>query len=845
MGYFRKNWKQILRRMRFNIIALLVFLTIAVLGLHLLQARLLQNAQALGVTLARSCSIEEENNVTVYETLMRLGTQYIDRLLERDPEFQDIQEALERFYDNISETVGDSVIDPYAVVDGIIIAANPWEGDETFDVSQAEWYRKAIEADGEIIFTDAYTDTIYGKPVITIAQKFTNFNGVLAFDIFPENFRLTTHSMGMPEDSSYYLCDQKGALLYYQTSLGKGYDEIQKYIETILPGIRSGELNDYDTYIRDFEGNRRGVYYWQMENGWVSIITIPYRTILAGLRQLTWIFSLGFAFFLAVLAFMVWKDYRLNKRINRDGEILRALGNSYYSIYRLDYQIKTFEIVKGPADVYEKIPAQGPYSVLLEKMQEFIENDAYEEFLKSFSIDSIQNLVSRKIKDFGGDFLRLFGEEYKWVNVRLLFDDSLAEGEVILCFRVVDAEKRQQLQQQRLLETALETAKRSEKAKNAFFNNMSHDMRTPLNAIIGMSELVQKNLDDPQKAAEYMEKINFSSKQLLNLINDILEMSRLEQGKISLDYQQFDLKKCVNDCAAPFYAQAEKEQKTFTVSFDIEDHTVLGDFFRIGQILNNLLSNAFKYSKAGAQIFLRVKQLNQQEHTKYQIVVEDTGIGMSREFVERIFEPYARETRFGARNVSGTGLGMPIVKSLVSQMSGQIVVDSELGKGSAFTITIPLETVRETEKPAQEEETPEASAFSLEGRKILLAEDNDFNMEIATEILSMHGVQVTQAWNGAEAVLLFRESLPFSFDAILMDMQMSEMDGCEAAQNIRAMNRPDAQTVPIIAVTANAFAEDIAMTTEAGMNAHISKPIDFEVLCRTLEEWIGKGNGNG
>ncbi len=842
MGYFRKNWKQILRRIRFNIIALLIFFVIAVLGLHLLQNRLLQNAQALGVTLARSCSIEEGNNVTVYETLMRIGTQYIDKQLESDPDTEDIQRFLQTFYNNLSETVGSNVIDPYAVVDGKIIAANPWEGDETFDVSQAGWYQQAMEADGEIIFTDAYMDSIYNKPVITIAQKFANFEGVLAFDIFPENFRLTSHSVGMPENSSYYLCDQKGTLLYYQTDLDKGYDEIQEYIETILPGIRTGELYAYDSYVQDFEGNRRGVYYWQMENGWVSIITVPFRTILSGLRQLTWIFSLAFAFFLAVLIFMVWKDYRLNVRVNRDGEILRVLGNSYYSIYRLDYQMKTFEIIKGPEDVHEKIPAQGPYSVLLEKMQEFIEKDAYREFLKSFSIESIQNLVARRIKDFGGDFLRLFGEEYKWVSVRLMFDDSLAEGEVILCFREVDAEKRQQLQQQRLLETALETAKRSEKAKNAFFNNMSHDMRTPLNAIIGMSELVQKNLDDPQKIAGYMEKINFSSKQLLNLINDILEMSRLEQGKISLDYQQFDLKKCVNDCAAPFHAQADKEQKTFTVSFDMEDATVMGDFFRIGQILNNLLSNAFKYSKAGAQIFLRVKQLNQQEHTKYQIVVQDTGIGMSREFVERIFEPYARETRFGAQKVSGTGLGMPIVKSLVSQMSGQITVDSELGKGSTFTITIPLETVRETEKPEQEE-TEAASQFSLEGRKILLAEDNDFNMEIATEILSMHGVQVTQAWNGAEAVLLFRESLPFSFDAILMDMQMPEMDGCEAARNIRAMNRPDAQVIPIIAVTANAFAEDIAMTTEAGMNAHISKPIDFEVLCRTLEEWIGKERG--
>ena len=274
MGYFRKNWKQILRRIRFNIIALLIFFVIAVLGLHLLQNRLLQNAQALGVTLARSCSIEEGNNVTVYETLMRIGTQYIDKQLESDPDTEDIQRFLQTFYNNLSETVGSNVIDPYAVVDGKIIAANPWEGDETFDVSQAGWYQQAMEADGEIIFTDAYMDSIYNKPVITIAQKFANFEGVLAFDIFPENFRLTSHAVGMPENSSYYLCDQKGTLLYYQTDLDKGYDEIQEYIETILPGIRTGELYAYDSYVQDFEGNRRGVYYWQMENGWVSIITV-------------------------------------------------------------------------------------------------------------------------------------------------------------------------------------------------------------------------------------------------------------------------------------------------------------------------------------------------------------------------------------------------------------------------------------------------------------------------------------------------------------------------------------------------------------------------------------------
>ena len=213
---------------------------------------------------------------------------------------------------------------------------------------------------------------------------------------------------------------------------------------------------------------------------------------------------------------------------------------------------------------------------------------------------------------------------------------------------------------------------------------------------------------------------------------------------------------------------------------------------------------------------------------------------MTPAFLEKIFEPYEREIRFGEKNVTGTGLGMPIVKSIVSQLDGQINVESKLGEGSTFTVTLSMETVEEQAAFHKQEDVAASDALDLSGKHILLAEDNDVNMEIATELLLMHDMEVTQAWNGREAVTRFAESSPGYFDAILMDMQMPEMDGCEATRAIRSMNRPDAQSVPILAVTANAFAEDIAATTEAGMDAHISKPIDFAILYQTLSEQMRK-----
>ena len=352
-------------------------------------------------------------------------------------------------------------------------------------------------------------------------------------------------------------------------------------------------------------------------------------------------------------------------------------------------------------------------------------------------------------------------------------------------------------------------------------------MRTPLNAIIGLSQLAGQHTHEPEEISRYLCRINAASRQLLELINDILDMSRMEQGMVTLNNTPIDLKACVEECLETFRYQADQQGKQLTWDFSLENTHLLADPYRLQQFTNR-----------DGRISLHVSQLDSGEYAKYKFVIADNGIGMTAEFLPHLFDPYYREMRFTDRQAVGTGLGMSIVKSLVTQMNGEIRVESRPDEGTTFTVILPFPVI-ETADPAEDAPTAEAS-FSLKGLRILLAEDNEVNMEISTELLTMHGVEVTQAWNGREALDLFAQSAPFTFDAVLLDMQMPQMDGCEAARRIRALSRPDARSVPIIAVTANAFAEDIAATAAAGMNAHISKPIDFNGLCQTLEYWTRK-----
>lgn len=836
MAKTRKKYQSLLRNIRFNILLFLLLFLVEAISYQVLRIALLKNSQELGTALAQNCASEGRNTLTVYETLLTFGTDTLREQMQSGNAAQDMESWLQTYFQSVQTALGKDTIDPYGVINGKIVAANPWEGDATYDYSQADWHRRAMDANGQVIFTDVYVDAISNQPIITLAQQVGQGNDVLAFDIFPKNFSFSAEALQIPEGGSLFLCDSKGALIYKQTQSNRNDEEIQKYLKELVESIHMGDHAEYDSSILDMDGNRRGVYYSFMPNGWIAIVTIPFSSILGNLSYLTIGFLIVFLILLLGFGLSTWKDMRTQQKMERTNETVRVLGNSYYALYRVDFGRGTYEMIKGSDYIRSRLDPTGNYVLLLNMIGEVLEDDAREEYMESFSLENIRHLVKNRIRDFGGDFLRRFGEEYRWVNIRVLFDESLQPEEVVLCFREVDREKRRHLQELRLLESSLQASRQSEESKQSFFSRMSHDMRTPLNAIIGLSELATVTVDDPVKTTDYLKKIDHSSRQLLELINEILDMSRLEQGKIILSNKQFNLQECVEECADTFRYQAQRENKKFTATIDIGTPFMLGDPFRITQILNNLLSNAFKFTSEDDSISLSVKQTEGQDYYTHMFVIEDTGIGMSKEFLSKIYEPYAREIRFGTKQVEGTGLGMAIVKSLVEQMNGRITVKSEQGKGSTFTIILPLFPVKEDIKIKASTEAigAQSDTISLQDRHILLAEDNVINMEIATEVLTMNGIRVTQAWNGKEALDIFTASSPFEFDAILMDMQMPEMDGCEATMKIRRLSRPDAKTVPIIAVTANAFAEDIAATAQAGMNAHISKPIDFQSLCQEL-----------
>ena len=500
----------------------------------------------------------------------------------------------------------------------------------------------------------------------------------------------------------------------------------------------------------------------------------------------------------------------------------------------------TYRMIKCSPDVREAMGIAGSYQHLLDTVKQVVDERTHEQFEKSLSAANIRALIARGVYDFGGDYQRNFGGEYKWVNIQVLYSRALHLDEVLLAFREIDSAKRVELQQRELLEAALAAAEKTVEQKAMFFSNASHDMRTPLNAIIGLSRLAQGREATPQKVQEYLAKIESSGRQLLTLVNDVLDMSRLEHGKGStLNYVPMNIAACVREHTETFREQAARQQKQVRWQCQVDHPVVVCDPARLGQILNNLISNAVKYSGPGAQVDVTLREVNHRGgHSKYQLEVADTGFGMSEEFQQHLFEPFAREETFTSRKISGTGLGMPIVKTLVQQMSGELTVRSALGKGTTFTITLPLQTTEE-EPPAPEQGGALPQQDVLRGRTILLAEDNEINMEVASECLGLMGARVLQAWNGREAVEAFASSALGEIDAILMDMQMPVLDGCGAAEAIRALDRSDAAAVPIIAVTANVFAEDIARTTAAGMNGHIAKPIDFGQLQELLRGLLG------
>lgn len=829
-----------------NTVVLVVVAVLLLFIVGLVRDKLLQNAQSLGIALVQSYAVEEEMTIEALEREVDLISQYVDEINVDGGDTSDIQAWLNGHFSKLIHIMGEGVVDFYAVIDGKIVAANPWPGDEKYQYADMEWYTQAVQAMGEVVCGQVYTDVVTGKPVFTISKALNETGDVFAMDVFVQNTALHNTAHSLPDDCSYYLCDSSGTVLYSVTKWEVSEQELQAYADYMLQGIADGSLVSYDSSFRDIDGVERGVYYQTMSNGWMVLMTIPINSILMGEKNTVVYIMAGLALTLfLILFFATVLDALRSRKMRKADDTAHMLGDSFYAIYRVNFVDGTYETFKTYDNLQSNIPRSGAYCLLLQAIGSVVRPSTFQAFEENFSLESIRQRVDKGIADHGGDYQRRFGNTYRWVNIRTLYDPELTRDEVILCFRDVDAERRRELQHTLLLQEALEAAQKSTKAKSEFFSRMSHDMRTPLNAIIGCCALAEKSHveDDKSKVWEYIKKIEFAGNQLLSLINDILELSRMEAGKSSPDQKELNLEQLLVNIADIFRDRAQEEGKSMEVKIDFRDAIVMGDEKQVSQIVNNILSNAVKYSNPGDKIRMEARQFEFQEHSKYQIIVEDTGIGMSPEFLDHLFDPYSRETTFSSHPTTGTGLGMAIVKSLVQQMSGEISVESALGKGTRFTVTIPLKTVHRHKPANQPISENTQSQFDWSRRKVLVAEDNELNREIVVELLKQFGAQVLTAANGAEAVQIFQASPVYSIDVILMDMQMPEMDGCQAASAIRQLHREDAGCIPIIAVTANAFAEDIDRTTKAGMNDHISKPIDSEVLRQTMQKLIAEREG--
>ena len=451
-------------------------------------------------------------------------------------------------------------------------------------------------------------------------------------------------------------------------------------------------------------------------------------------------------------------------------------------------------------------------------------------------LDDLMQMEPGTQQEWNREFIHQETGEPRYIHVTGFINDAQGAKKCI-----VDLSDRTGEHQTMLaVEAALEVAEKASKAKTDFLSNMSHDIRTPMNAIIGITTLMKNELHQPEKLAEHLAKLESSGQLLLGIINDILDMSRIESGKTTLNVEKMNLPQQISQLDSIIRQQAGQRRQSFTVNTLVQHENVLADPNRLNQVLMNILSNAVKYTPTGGHIRLEVDELTHTEHyAKYRFVVQDDGIGMSEEFQKHIFEPFERERTSTVSKVQGTGLGMAITKSVVDLMGGSISVESATGKGTRFEVVLefPIDAEADTAQKAQALPEEEDAASPLSGMKFLCAEDNALNAEILQMLLETRGASCTICSNGQEIVDAFASVKPGDYDMILMDVQMPVMDGLEATRRIRNGENPLGRTIPILAMTANAFLEDMQKSREAGMDEHLSKPVDISALEQTVKRF--------
>ena len=530
--------------------------------------------------------------------------------------------------------------------------------------------------------------------------------------------------------------------------------------------------------------------------------------------------------------------------------VIDALSRAYNAVWLInDIATGSFSLFRG--DTSEGSVHARPTKEALELLtyedakanyiNNFVAPSDRERLEKELTLENIiANTTSKKV--FGVVFKRVVGDKECYYRIEFA-QVQLPNGKtgIVAGFKDVDEDVRKEQEIQQVLRDAIDTANATSKAKSDFLSSMSHDIRTPMNGIIGMTAIATAHLDDRERVEDCLKKISEASSHLLSLINEVLDMNKIESGKVELNEENFNLSELVDTLLAMTKVQLENHHHTLKLDVaDVVHENVIGDSHRIQQVFVNLMSNAIKYTPDGGTISLTVAERPTNAHgvACYEFVFEDNGIGMTEEFQKHLFEPFTRANDKKTAAIQGTGLGMTITQSLVRMMGGDIQVKSKPGEGSRFAVTIYLKFLDVQNAEAHKEDPlKNLEDLKFEGKRILLVEDHPVNAEIAKNVLQMTGLEVEWVMDGEAAVERMAGSNEGEFDLVFMDFQMPNMDGYQATAAIRAMTTY-ARRIPIVAMTANAFADDIRKAKEVGMNDHISKPIDFKELAKILQKWI-------
>lgn len=524
------------------------------------------------------------------------------------------------------------------------------------------------------------------------------------------------------------------------------------------------------------------------------------------------------------------KEKEWLEKLNID--ITNSLGILYDGIYRIDLEKRDISILKSIFSK-KKIEKKLSYEEFLEILEKHFEGEEIEQLKDDFLIKNLKKILTQKesVK------IREIKNKNNWYEYTIFFKKESEENRyLIITLKDITDRKSKEEENTRNLKEAYEAAKQANISKTSFLSRMSHDIRTPINAIIGMVGIAKRNLEDRDKVDGCLTKILKASNILLELINQVLDMSKIENENYIEKIETFNLKNLTNELSQIYCELAKKKKQDYSLRYEnLKNEYVKSNIVSLQRIFTNVVSNAIKYTPKGGKIEIVVRELkNEKEDRKsYQLEVKDNGIGISKEFLKKIYEPFSREKS----SEIGTGLGMSIVHNLVSILNGNIEIDSELGKGTTVYVTLELEIERKKEEKREEIEAEEErlEELNLKGKKILLVEDNELNCEIAYELLSLTGAEVKIAENGAKAVEIFKNSKIGEFDIIFMDIQMPIMDGYMATKNIRELDREDARSIVIVAMSANAFSDDIQKARYYGMNDHIPKPIDIKKIINILK----------